>query len=116
LERFESEYEALFGKGAAFREAGFEVTAVRAIGTGSLGTMKAPDGGEPLRHLGSREVVFEYPRKPLSADVYAVDYPKAGQTVEGPCVVEFPGQTVVVPPGSLARSDELGNLHVRSKR
>lgn len=116
LDRFEGEYETLFGKGAAFREAGFEVTAVRAIGTGSLGTMKAPGGGEPLKHLGSRKTIFEDPRKPLVADVYAADYPKAGQAVEGPCVVEFPGSTLVVPPGSVASSDKLGNLQVRSRR
>ncbi len=113
LDRFERQYEALFGRGAAFREAGFEVLSVRALGTGKLVLPVTPSGGDPLVVIGSRLVVFDNPLQPLEVRVYSTEYPAAGQSVEGPCVIEFPGQTVVVPPGGIVRSDESGNLHVK---
>jgi N-methylhydantoinase A len=37
--------------------------------------------------------------------------------VAGPCIIEFPGQSVVVPPDASATADRFGNLHVtRNKR
>ena len=113
LDRFEREYEALFGRGAAFRETGFEVLSVRAIGTGKLTLPVTPSCGDLLTSIGLRPIVFDDPNQPVETAVYATAYPASGQSVKGPCVIEFPGQTVVVPPGGEARSDELGNLHVK---
>ncbi len=113
LDRFERDYEALFGRGAAFREAGFEVLSVRALGTGRLTLPVTPSGGDALMPIGSRFIVFDNPLQPVETTVYSTEYPASGQSVEGPCVIEFPGQTVVVPPGGFVRSDELGNLHVK---
>jgi N-methylhydantoinase A len=113
LDRFEREYEALFGRGAAFREAGFEVLSVRALGIGRLSLPVMPSGKDALIPIGSRFIVFDDPLQPVEATVYSTEYPASGQSVEGPCVIEFPGQTVVVPPGGNVRSDELGNLHVK---
>jgi N-methylhydantoinase A len=42
-------------------------------------------------------------------------FPKAGTQVAGPCIIEFPGQSVVIPPGAHAKADQFGNLHVRLK-
>ena len=36
-----------------------------------------------------------------------------GWRIEGPAIIEFTGQSVVVPPGARATADRLGNLHVR---
>ncbi len=112
LDRFEREYEALFGRGAAFRAAGIEVLYVRAIGTGTLTLPYIPTGGDLLKPIGSRKIVFDDPTHPIETVVYATEYPAPAQYVEGPCVIEFPGQTVVVPPAGSARSDDAGNLHV----
>ena len=35
-----------------------------------------------------------------------------GSVVEGPAIIEFPGQSVVVPPRGIAKADAFGNLHV----
>ncbi len=115
LERFEREYEALFGRGAAFREAGFEVLYVRATGTGELSLPVLPLAGDPLARHGSRKVVFDDPLHPIETPVYTTECPAPGQWVDGPCVIEYPGQTVVVPPGGIASTDELGNLFVKGK-
>jgi N-methylhydantoinase A len=113
IERFESDYEALFGRGAGFRAAGFEVLAVRVLATRPLPEEIPPPSGGPIRHCGTRRVWFDDPAQPLEADVYAVEFPAAGQQVSGPCLVTYPGQTAVLPPGSTGETDEFGNLIVR---
>jgi N-methylhydantoinase A len=110
LNRFEREYELLFGRGAAFRGAGFEVLSARATGIGTLTLPVTPSGNDPLHRAGTRRIVFDDPTHPVETAVYSTEYPAPAQYVEGPCVIEFPGQTVVVPPGGSARSDDSGNL------
>ena len=113
IDRFEEMYESMFGRGSAFRHAGFEVSYVRATGTGVLEALPDTVTGEPLTSLGSRPVVFDDPRRPVETPVMSVEYPASGQRIDGPGIVEFPGHTVVVPPGGTARTDEFGSLHVR---
>jgi N-methylhydantoinase A len=113
LDRFEGLYESLFGKGSGFRQAGFEVSYVRALGTGILEAPSNPSMGEPLKHVGSRKVFFDNPKQPLDTDIYTVEYPAKDEAVEGPSVIEFPGHTLLVPPGGRAESDELANFKVR---
>ena len=69
--------------------------------------------GEPLRPGGSRKVVFDDPSERPSTPPSWRIVSFAATPVEGPCIIEFPGQSVVVPPNSGARADALGNLHVR---
>jgi len=113
LDRFECLYESLFGKGSGFRQAGFEVSYVRALGTGMLETPSNPSVGEPLKHVGSRKVFFDNSKHPVDTAIYTVEYPAKDETVEGPSVIEFPGHTLVVPPGGRAESDEFANFKVR---
>ncbi len=113
LDRFEHEYETLFGKGAAFPEAGFEIVSVRADGIGRLPGSEQEMLGEPCREIGSREVVFDDPRRPVETVVYAATFPSVGESISGPALVEFPGHTVVLHPGWTASSDRLGNLIVQ---
>lgn len=112
VERFERAYEALFGRGAGFRDAGFELHHVRAVATTALDGGAPPAPGEPLRRVGSRDVWFDDVRAPVVTDVYAVEQPAADQVVEGPCLITYPGQTAVVPPGAVARTDALGSLWI----
>jgi N-methylhydantoinase A len=112
LEDFERRYERLFGPGSAFREAGFEVLSVRGVGLGRGEPVGAWAGGDRLHCLGARDVYFDSPERPYRTSVYRVEDPAPGQRLEGPCVVEFPGHTVAVPPWGSAWTDEHGNLHV----
>ena len=48
--------------------------------------------------------------------IYRITFPAPGSTVKGPAIIEFPGQSVVVPPRGTARADEFGNLHVSVAR
>lgn len=115
LERFEEEYEALFGAGSQFSRGGFEVLSVRAdvlvrLGDGGASRPAAP--GDELRYVGTRSVVFDDPSTPNECAVWSTVCPAPGQVVEGPCLVAYPGQTLVVPPGAVGRSDEAGNVVV----
>ncbi|MFC8511835.1 hydantoinase/oxoprolinase family protein [Streptomyces sp. NPDC057257] len=112
LERFEAQYEALFGAGAAFREAGFEILSVRVMLTARLTAGARPTPSDPLVAAGTRTVVFDDPGQPCECPVWTTAFPAPWQHIEGPCLVVYPGQTLVVPPGATGRTDELGNIVV----
>jgi len=115
LDRFEREYEVLFGRGAGFREAGFELLSVRAIATASSDSVGTAAGlaGSPLTEIGRRAVVFDDPGAPVATPVYASDRPRPGSRLLGPCLVELPGCVVVVPPGGTVTVDDDAVLHVK---
>lgn len=115
LSRFEEAYEVRFGTGSHISRAGFEVLSVRADVTVRLGdalTAGGPVAGTELEYFGSRPVVFDDPASPLECTVWSTRLPAPAQAVEGPCLVSYPGQTLVVPPGAVGRTDELGNMLV----
>jgi N-methylhydantoinase A len=111
--RFEKQYEVLFGHGAAFSQAGYEILSVRAVGTSTLPPPPLTGKGEPLTLLKTRKVTFRDPHAAVETAIYQTSFPKADTSVEGPAIIEFPGQSVVIPPGARATADGFGNLHVR---
>jgi N-methylhydantoinase A len=113
VDRFEAQYEALFGAGAAFREAGIEVLTARVLVTAHLDPAAAPVPSDPLELVGSRPVVFDDPSQPVECPVYRTVLPAPGQRLQGPALVAYPGQTLVVPPSATAETDDLGNIVVR---
>lgn len=116
LRRFERQYEQLFGKGAGFREAGFEILSVRAIAAQATPVSTTPGTGEPFAPHGVRPVVFDDPSRPEPTPVYSCRRPARDQRVAGPCLIQLPGCVVVVPPGGTATTDDLGVIHVQVGR
>jgi N-methylhydantoinase A len=112
---FETQYETLFGRGAAFANAGYELLSVRAMGVGKLPPPAPATEGEKLTRIGTRNVVFRDAGTPLATAIYHTSFPEPGAVVAGPAIIEFPGQSVVVPPDATATADGFGNLHVRQK-
>ncbi|WP_216699093.1 hydantoinase/oxoprolinase family protein [Arthrobacter sp. I3] len=113
LARFESEYELLFGKGAGFREAGFEILSVRATAALASAAPGASTAGEAFEFRGVRGVIFDDPAAPDTTTVYGCSWPAADQSVAGPCLIQLPGCVVVVPPGGTATTDAHGAIHVK---
>jgi N-methylhydantoinase A len=109
---FSVQYERLFGRGAGFSKAGYEVTQVQTTGTVHLPPPDMLGAGDQLTKVGSRPVFFDDPKTPIPTSIYRTVFPPPGATVEGPCIIEFPGQSVVVPPSARATADRYGNLHV----
>jgi N-methylhydantoinase A len=112
---FDRQYETLFGHGASYSGAGYEILSVRVTGTGALPPPTPSTAGDELRPVKTRRVVFDDPTAAVETTIYLTTFPKAGTEVSGPCIIEFPGQSVVVPPGARAHADKFGNLHVRLK-
>jgi N-methylhydantoinase A len=110
--RFERDYETLFGRGSNFSRAGYEILGARAVAMGALAPPRAASGGEALRETGERNVIFDIAAGWIPTRIYRTSFPPPGARVEGPAIIEFPGQSVVVPPGAVALADHEGNLHV----
>jgi len=112
LSRFESMYEVFFGRGAGSSQAGFEILSIRVIGRGRLPVPSLVGEGEPMIPAGTREVVFDDPQNPVLTNIYRTTWARPGDRVQGPCIIEYPGQSVVVPPGASACADAHGHLEV----
>jgi acetone carboxylase beta subunit len=107
---FEALYEKVFARAAKFPEAGYLVT--EAVLTATVDTIKPalpkskiaaakPDKGA---EKGTRDVYWRGGWKPFR--LYEMDLLKPGTVAEGPCIVEHPATTLVVPPDYRARMDE----------
>ena len=116
VEDFSAQYEQLFGRGAGFSKAGYEIIQIQSTGTVHLPPPKISGLGDQLKKVGSRLVVFDDPASPVQTTIYKTVFPPPGAQVEGPCIIEFPGQSVVVPPAARATADSFGNLHVEMAR
>ena len=69
-------------------------------------------GGEVVG-VARYDRLVDDPSTAVETTIYRTTFPKSGSRVSGPCIIEFPGQSVVVPPGAQAEADQFGNLHVR---
>jgi N-methylhydantoinase A len=116
VKRFEGQYESLFGAGSAFREAGLEVLSARVLIAATLAQSAQPDPDGTLLPAGTRLVVFDDPGNPVDCPVYLTEFPAAGHRLQGPALVVYPGQTLVIPPGASAETDRFGNFVVRSNQ
>jgi N-methylhydantoinase A len=110
--KFEGIYEVLFGRGASYGGAGHEIVSARAIARGVVQPPAARAQGKALESAGTRRVVFDDPAASIETAIYKTRYPAPDVKVEGPAIIEFPGQSVVVPPRGSAVADKFGNLHV----
>jgi N-methylhydantoinase A len=112
VQRFETQYESLFGEGSAYREAGLEILSVRVIATVKLEPAAQPDPLDVLVSGGNRLVVFDDPAVPIDCPIWYTEFPAAGQGLDGPALVVYSGQTLVIPPGATALTDIFGNFVV----
>jgi N-methylhydantoinase A len=113
ISRFQTRYDMLFGRGAAFAAAGHEILSIRVTGSGALPPPPLQARGDaPIIH-GLRDVVFDDPSATVSCTIWRTDFPAPGSRFVGPCIVEYPGQSAVLPPGATGEVDSFGNLHVR---
>lgn len=116
-QRFEAQYEVLYGEGSAYQEAGVELVTFRATAIGRMPKvdLKRFSGGaqDPAGALKStRPVFFQEYAGFASTRVFHGNRLRAGNIVEGPAVIEYAGTTVVVQPGHKASLDEYMNLVV----
>ena len=110
--KFEEVYESQFGRGATYRSAGFEVMGARVTAFGALTPPPLVATGAVLVQAGARRILFDLKQGAVETAIWRTSHPPSGAEVAGPAIIEFPGQSVVVPPGGRAVADDFGNLHV----
>lgn len=103
VERFDSSYEMLYGKGAAYKEAGREVMTLRLEAIGRLQhfpLLEYPEGnGDTGRGLtGSRQVYWKETGGFVNTDIFNGLRLQPGDNLPGPAIIEMPNTTVLVPP------------------
>jgi N-methylhydantoinase A len=111
VRRFEEMYEALYGKGSGFRQAGVELTTFRAEAIGRT-PKPAPSrpsaSGKPKQ--GARQVFDPEANVWRPTPVWDWLSLPIGERIAGPAVIEHPETTVYVVAGQMAVVDSIGNL------
>ena len=121
ITRFDRKYEELFGKGAAFREAGVELVTFRVSAHGRFPKpalrpqAQEPGGTADAARRGDRPVHLGPGGTPLTTAVYRGEALVAGSEIAGPAILEYPGTTVVVGPGQSARVDQWLDVVINPK-
>ena len=114
VDRFEKKYEELYGKGAAFREAGIEITtfrvdAVAPVVKPALRRYESNGSDTVSALVGERRVYFNEVGDYATTRVYMAERLSAGAVIEGPAIIEHPGTTIVIGPTQRGRIDEFLN-------
>jgi N-methylhydantoinase A len=111
VRRFEEMYEALYGKGSGFRQAGVELTTFRveAIGRTPKPAPTRPSASGKSKQ-GTRQVFDAEAKAWRATPIWDwLDLP-IGERIAGPAVIEHPETTVYVVAGHTAVVDSIGNL------
>ena len=114
LADFEHEYERLFGKGAALKDAGIEFVN---YGVNSIGVVPAPvtarwGPGGPIAPRTHRMTWCPRSRGMVRTPIYDGPSLPAQARIAGPAVIEHPGTTIVVLAGQTASVDDQRHTHI----
>lgn len=119
IDEFERRYEALYGRGSAFREAGIEletyhVTATTAVGTTAIRERPAEEGAErAARPSGSEDIYWWELGAIAKTDIYRELEPHT--TIVGPAVIRLETTTALIAPTQSARVDGYLNIRVTTR-
>jgi N-methylhydantoinase A len=111
VEKFELTYEAIYGEGSGFSQAGIEITSLRVE---AIGKTDRP----PLRRTNptARPAVTTRPlyeasvSRWIDASIFRWDGLPVDYVVEGPAIIEHPETAVFVAVDQIARLDGAGNI------
>lgn len=115
---FQAEYERLYGRGAGYARAGIEIVKCSVVGScavsaPTISEEKATGGADWSAAVKSeRNALFDARQGTLRVQALDGDKLRAGNVLRGPMIVERPGDTVVVPPGTEAYVDSYLNLRI----
>lgn len=110
ISNFETLYEKVFARAAKFPEAGYlvsDVVLTAMVDTVKPALPKAPKASsKPARNSrkGTRDVYWKGTWKKFI--IYEMDFIKPGNVINGPCIIEHPATTLVVPPDYQVAMDE----------
>jgi N-methylhydantoinase A len=113
-ERFVSEYARLYGEAAVAVFQAVEIFALRVsanlpLGFAALGSSNGQPTGGPAAPDGQRDVYWPAAGEWIATDIYSRPM-GAGDTVNGPAIVQLPHTAVSVAPGQTLTADAVGSL------
>ena len=119
LEEFERRYEAIFGRGSGFREAGIEVVTYRVLGTTHIQNARIEQQDEEESDASAaligREMLFwRELGEEVETAIYGRDL-RPGMKFDGPAVIRFEATTALIHPGQHARIDAYGNVRLTTR-
>jgi N-methylhydantoinase A len=117
IDRFADIYEARYGKGSAYRQAGVEAVTFVVEGVAALPVPPAveqPPDGEDASHAisGRRRLYLHDAGGFQEVAAYTAEQLRSGNALEGPALVEAEDTTVLVPAGQRLWVDGFGNLRM----
>ena len=119
LARFTARYEALYGVGTAYGEAGVELVTLRlhasaTVNKPKLEAVTACATAPPAKACAAPRAIF-WPELDalLETPIYRAEELRAGNVIMGPAVIEPSVTTIVVRPGQRAELDAYGNIIIQ---
>jgi N-methylhydantoinase A len=112
VDRFERQYEQLFGENTALRSSGVEFTALRVDGVTPVRRPKVATltkGRGTAKAVSERRVYF-YGRGFLKTRIFRSDRLSSGDRIAGPAIIERSDTTIVIGPTQNAEIDRYGNV------
>jgi N-methylhydantoinase A len=118
VRRFTERYEQLYGRGSAWTGTGIvEVVACRMVARGSLLQPElrgvGGDASDEERERTVHWIDADGSREERATRVVTTAAIGAGETIEGPAIIEADTTTVVVPPDTIATATPHGDLTLR---
>ena len=116
LTRFSARYEALYGVGTAYLEAGIELVALRLHASAAVHkpALQAQAYGDTTpaaaARVAPRAIFWPELDRLVDTPIYRAAELRPGNVIEGPAVIEPTVTTIVVRPGQRARLDAYGNI------
>ncbi len=116
---FEARYEQLYGPGSAFREAGIEITTFRVEAVGLMNPCQLREyplekGEAEAARKETRDVYFPKQGGSVPTPIYEGEALRAGWTIPGPAIIEYPGTTIAVGPSQKAALDPFLNVAIEA--
>lgn len=115
IKDFVVKYEATYGPDSAYTAAGVEFVTFRVVGTIPMERPKLAglerSSTMPASLIGHRNCYFADTGH-VATDIHDGERILNGQRIVGPAIVQRPGDTVVLPPGTYADADHHGGLTI----
>lgn len=121
VETFHRQYAELYGEISAYRQMAIELLTCRMVGRGeSVAPRFVSDltetAGYPSAALaGERPAYFEEAKTFVTTPVFDGGRLAYGHHLDGPCIVERPGDTLVIPPGMRGVVDQFHNIRIEAR-
>jgi N-methylhydantoinase A len=114
--RFHQAYEARFGSGTGYRDAGAEITSLRVAiraPTEAIALARETIAAYAPEPVETRSVYWRERRERVPTAIYGGSDLRPGARLPGPAVLEYPHTTIAVRPGQSLRADPFGHLILR---